>query len=94
MALKDEWVDKIDGVDINSAEDINQIAHAVIAMEERGVTKWFYGTLVTGTGSNIFVPVGQGAKTGDFYLNTNTGNVYVSIGGAEMWKYLFSMKSN
>lgn len=33
MALKDTWVDKIDGVDINSANDINQVAHAVIETE-------------------------------------------------------------
>ena len=24
--LKDKWVDKVDGVDINSANDINQVA--------------------------------------------------------------------
>lgn len=56
-------------------------------------TKWLYGTAVSGTGTNIFSPVGQGAKTGDFYLNTSTGNVYVSVKGAEMWKYLMCLKS-
>lgn len=35
MALKNKWVDKIDGVDINSADDINQVAHAVIALEDK-----------------------------------------------------------
>lgn len=34
MALKDTWVDKVDGVDEVSAEDPNQIAHAVIELEE------------------------------------------------------------
>lgn len=34
MALKDTWVDKINGVDINSAEDINQVAQAVIDLED------------------------------------------------------------
>lgn len=34
MALKDTWVDKVDGVDKNSAEDINAVAHAVIDVEE------------------------------------------------------------
>lgn len=34
MALKDKWVDKQDGVDINSAEDINQVARAVIELEK------------------------------------------------------------
>lgn len=33
MALKDKWVDKVDGVDIASAEDINQVANAVIELE-------------------------------------------------------------
>jgi hypothetical protein len=36
MALKDKWVDRIDGVDINSADDINQVARAVIELEENG----------------------------------------------------------
>ena len=36
MALKDKWVDKIDGVDVNSANDINQVAHAVIELEKNG----------------------------------------------------------
>jgi hypothetical protein len=31
--LKDNWVDKVDGADVNSAEDINQIARATIALE-------------------------------------------------------------
>lgn len=33
MALKGNWIDKINGVDVNSAEDINQVAHAVIEVE-------------------------------------------------------------
>lgn len=35
MALKDTWVDKIDGVDINSADDINKVARAVIDLENK-----------------------------------------------------------
>ena len=34
MALKGKWVDKIDGVDVNSANDINQVAQAVIELED------------------------------------------------------------
>lgn len=34
MALKDTWQDKIDGVDIIYAKDINDIAKGVIALEE------------------------------------------------------------
>lgn len=36
MSLKDTWVDKRDDVDINSADDINQVAHAVIELEKKG----------------------------------------------------------
>lgn len=57
-------------------------------------TKWHYGTAVSGTGSSIMMPTGTGAKTGDFYLNTNTGNVYVSTNGETFWKYLGTMKSS
>lgn len=35
MALKDTWVEKKDGVDINSADDINQVARAVIDLENK-----------------------------------------------------------
>jgi hypothetical protein len=34
MGLKNEWVDKVDGVDDVVAKDINGIAHAVIALED------------------------------------------------------------
>ena len=34
MALKDIWIDRVDGVDGASAEDINQVAHAVIENED------------------------------------------------------------
>lgn len=37
MGLKDEWIDKINGVDIASADDINQVAHAIIKLEETGI---------------------------------------------------------
>lgn len=33
MALKDTWIDRVDGVDDASAEDINEVAHAVIDLE-------------------------------------------------------------
>lgn len=35
MALKDKWVDKVNEVDIASAEDINQVASAVIELENK-----------------------------------------------------------
>jgi hypothetical protein len=49
MALKDTWVDKVDGVDVNSAEDINSVAHAVIDIEENGV----------GSGVDVTAKAGQ-----------------------------------
>lgn len=33
MALKDTWVDRVDGVDDVLASDPNEIAHAVIELE-------------------------------------------------------------
>ena len=35
MALKDKWVDKINGVDFVNAQDINEIAHTAIFCEEQ-----------------------------------------------------------
>jgi hypothetical protein len=35
MALKDTWIDRVDGVDDVSSEDPNVIAHAVIELEEK-----------------------------------------------------------
>lgn len=35
--LKDTWTNKVDGVDINSADDINQVAQAVIDLENKKV---------------------------------------------------------
>lgn len=35
MALKDTWIDKVDGVDDVSASDPNEIAHAVIVLEDK-----------------------------------------------------------
>lgn len=34
MALKDTWKDRVDGVDSVMASDPNEIAHAVIELEE------------------------------------------------------------
>lgn len=34
MALKDIWKDKVGGIDVVLADDINSIAHAVIDLEE------------------------------------------------------------
>lgn len=34
MALKDNWIDRQNGIDDVDSEDINKIAHAVIDLEE------------------------------------------------------------
>ena len=34
MALKDNWIDRQNGIDDADSEDINKIAHAVIDLEE------------------------------------------------------------
>lgn len=56
---------------------------------------WHYGTLITGEGDNIFMPV-AGAKAGDYYLNTDTGAVYATVAGAaksvEWWKYITTLR--
>ena len=35
MALKDTWIDKVDGVDDVEAKTTNEIAHAVIEIEKK-----------------------------------------------------------
>lgn len=35
MALKDSWIDKVNEEDVIDAEDINDIAHAVIELENK-----------------------------------------------------------
>lgn len=35
MSLKDNWIDRQNGVDNVDAKDINNVAHAVIEAEER-----------------------------------------------------------
>lgn len=35
MSLKDNWIDRQNGVDYVNAEDINNVAHAVIEAEAR-----------------------------------------------------------
>jgi hypothetical protein len=38
MSLKENWKDKVDGVDDIMADDVNSIAHAVIEIEENGAS--------------------------------------------------------
>ena len=73
---------------------IKSMADAVEDLEE-GVTgprgsKTFYGTVVTGTGSNISATV-TGAQVGDAYQNTSTFYEYECT-AENTWKYLGSLK--
>lgn len=38
MALKDRWIDKVNGEDVVDASHINEIAHAVIELEKNGTS--------------------------------------------------------
>lgn len=51
MALKDSWKNKQDGVDYIFAEDVNDIAQAVIALEENG-TSLTLDSVMSDTSSN------------------------------------------
>lgn len=70
--------------------DLCQIAN----LSESG-NKWFTGTNIThtsGTQGGITSPNPNIVTVGDFFLNTDTGNVYQNT-GTTTWKYLFCMKS-
>lgn len=49
--------------------------------------RWHSGTAVTGEGSVIIMPI-SGVLEGDYYLNTDTGAVYVSLGSNGAWSYV------
>jgi len=55
-------------------------------------TIWHSGTAITGTGEEIMMPV-SGAKAGDFYLNTDTGELYVATLSGEWWKYITTLRT-
>jgi hypothetical protein len=52
MALKDTWVDRVDGVDDASAEDINEVAHAVIDLEENQLEEIIVDSEMSDTSTN------------------------------------------
>jgi hypothetical protein len=53
-------------------------------------TVWHYGTIVTGEGNEILIPV-AGAKSGDFYLNTDTGALYVATTSGDKWNHIMTL---
>lgn len=63
MALKDTWVDKVDGVDMNSAEDINMVAQAVIEIEKNGTETAPSVEIVQETGDSKTAVMSQKAVT-------------------------------
>lgn len=58
-------------------------------------TVWHYGTAISGTGESIIYPLNT-AKGGDYYLNTNTGYVYIAVDpdlrAASQWKHIGTLK--
>lgn len=54
------------------------------------IPEWYTGAEIIGTGENINVPI-NGSNTGDFYFNTETGNVYKCI-EANTWNYISNLK--
>lgn len=86
MALKDTWIPKINGVDLNKADDINAVAAAVTELEENGnsiesieqsVESDLGGginvltiTLSNGEKKNFSIKNGKNGKDGDDYVIT------------------------
>lgn len=56
----------------------------------RDGTQIFTGTVVGGDSGNISASV-SGSKTGDLYINTSSGNLYIAV-AADTWNYLFRVK--
>lgn len=96
MALKNNWVDKVDGEDIVQAADINEIANAVIELEGalgRDTIIWqinqdysavALGDVVTTTDSSLTTISGKTPNVNDYVID-NAGNIlrvhYVTAGG-------------
>ena len=56
------------------------------------IPEWYNGTAITGVGSNILVAI-NGSASGDYYLNTNNGNVY-KASAPNTWDYIGCLKGN
>ena len=86
MALKDIWVNKVDGKDIVQAADINEIAGAVIELEGalgRDTIIWqinqdysavALGDVVTTTDSSLTTISGKTPNVNDYIID-NAGNI-------------------
>lgn len=70
--------------------EYNMDTMAYITRNTNAGISWHRGTLITGYGDEIFMPV-LGAKPGDFYFNTDTGNIYTATDSGEWWKYVGNM---
>lgn len=80
MPLKDKWVDKINDVDYIDANDINEIAHSVIDIEEKSVENVLYTaqTLTAGQKSQARENIGAISKAAFYVTLTNTMGGYTS----------------
>lgn len=77
-------------VQTNAVVDSSNQAHFE-QIESAPGTRWHSGTAVTGEGSVIIMPI-SGVLEGDYYLNTDTGAVYVSLGSNGAWSYVMRVK--
>ncbi len=66
-----------DGVDGSNGQD---------GVKGNDGATWLTGTAIEGTGTGIIVEI-EGAKIGDLYLNTETGNIYKCV-AINTWDYL------
>lgn len=80
MALKDTWVDKVDGVDMNSAEDINMVAQAVIEIEKNGTETAPSVEIVQTIGNSETAVMSQKSTTEERY----------TINGVDLSQYNFN----
>lgn len=69
-------------------------AEGVDGKDGKDGSVWHYGTSISGTGT-ILYPM-KDAKGGDYYLNTNNGNVYIAEDSdsrsASAWRYVGNLK--
>ena len=85
MALKDKWVDRRNDEDFVLAEDINEVAHAVIQIEDNlknngGVSIELDTTLTQGGKAADAKAVGDALQVDEESLNAKLGEILVSDG--------------
>lgn len=99
MALKDTWNDLIDGESEIGADDINEIANAVIELEEQGVAKapyvgdngnWYEWNVA----SQSYVDTGTQAQGDDGYTPVKGKDYFTEKDKAELVQDVLSLLPN